>query len=304
MNLDFNTGKIATTTFGVGRRLIVGPSFSLVPARSDVQDKLKEMLRATITDLGNLEQEVSPPKEYDPSDKPGGKEYLYLPTGVQIAKVFRNLHNADNLDLDSNALRDTNRIFCYFARFTDDSSRKLIAMRRASQFKTLRKPTITIMSLMDDTVRIATDPLFRLDSDFDLLIDSNQVHILRPGGFENIGELKKQILLSVPANIAAIADEISYVDWRPIQEYAGERIRAARYLASIRAQGAAQQVGVSELMQLCRATNVDVTESNGELAVAEGHIMGFLEVLDRRRYTVELVPGSPERFRASSRESV
>jgi hypothetical protein len=32
--------------------------------------------------------------------------------------------------------------------------------------------------------------------------------------------------------------------------------------------------------------------------------MDFLEVLDRRRYQLELVKGTPERFRASSRKKI
>jgi len=32
--------------------------------------------------------------------------------------------------------------------------------------------------------------------------------------------------------------------------------------------------------------------------------MGFLEVLDRRRYELELVKGLPERYKASSRRKI
>lgn len=40
---------------------------------------------------------------------------------------------------------------------------------------------------------------------------------------------------------------------------------------------------------------------NGKITVNSGHEMGFLEVLDRRRHRLELVPDQPERFRGSSR---
>jgi len=46
---------------------------------------------------------------------------------------------------------------------------------------------------------------------------------------------------------------------------------------------------------------VQFHEANGKITVEEGHVMGFLEVLDRRLYAVELVKDSPERFRAASR---
>ncbi|MHB0971550.1 MAG: hypothetical protein ACYC9N_01885, partial [Thermoanaerobaculia bacterium] len=49
---------------------------------------------------------------------------------------------------------------------------------------------------------------------------------------------------------------------------------------------------------------VDVTDVKGKLIVRDGQIMDFLEVLDRRRYELELVKGSPERFRAASRRKL
>lgn len=52
------------------------------------------------------------------------------------------------------------------------------------------------------------------------------------------------------------------------------------------------------------ATGVGVRESKGRLIADSGHIMGFLEVLDRRRYDLEPVKGSPERFQASSRRKI
>ena len=38
--------------------------------------------------------------------------------------------------------------------------------------------------------------------------------------------------------------------------------------------------------------------------VDENHVMGFLEVLDRRRYEIELVANFPEQYRAASRSKL
>ncbi len=40
------------------------------------------------------------------------------------------------------------------------------------------------------------------------------------------------------------------------------------------------------------------------MTVSTVHVMGFLEVLDRRRYELELVGGHPERFKAGSRTPI
>ena len=57
-------------------------------------------------------------------------------------------------------------------------------------------------------------------------------------------------------------------------------------------------------MDVCKRTGVPVEEVNGQVLVREGSEMGLLEVLDRRRYELALVPEAPERFRATSREKI
>jgi hypothetical protein len=51
---------------------------------------------------------------------------------------MKGLHEAANLTINSNVLNDPSEIFCYFARFTDQSG-KLTALRRAIQFKGVLK---------------------------------------------------------------------------------------------------------------------------------------------------------------------
>lgn len=146
--------------------------------------------------------------------------------------------------------------------------------------------------------------MFKLDNDFDLLVDSQSVHILRPSGFEFAGQLQDAILNAVPKNVAALQKDLAFVDFAAVQAYAGAHPRAARYLASIRAQKVTKNIDKNALKRLCKDTGVEVKESKGKLLVGNDHIMGFLEVLDRRRYELELVKGTPERFRAASRRKL
>ena len=120
---------------------------------------------------------------------------------------------------------------------------------------------------------------------------------VRPPKASFVGRLKQAILDAVPSNVGAIAGDLPFVALEEIERYAESRPRAARYLASIRSQ---QLEGMDRhaLVELCRRTGVGVQDVNGQVAVEPGCEMGFLEVLDRRRYEVELVPEQPERFRA------
>jgi hypothetical protein len=266
---------------------------------SDVQAALREMVQAT---WDAMQEDEDGPARYEPSEKHGSTEYLYVPLQDEIASSVRQLHEAANLDIDSAALDAPDNVFCYFARLGDRKKRRLTALRRATQFKgVLRKRLIRFVT---DSLKLLDDRVFKLDSDFDFLVDSANVHILRPSGFEFAGKLQQAILDAVPENSKAIQDELPFVSFSSIEEYASKHTRAARYLASIRGQGVAKDIDKAALKSLCRRTGVDVADSKGELSVATGHEMDFLEVLDRRRYEVSLVKKKPERYRAASRRKI
>lgn len=161
-----------------------------------------------------------------------------------------------------------------------------------------------LIRFVTDALKLIEDRVFKLDSDFDLLMDSANVHILRPSGFEFAGKLQQAIVDAVPQNITAIQKDLAFVEFDAIAAYAAEHPRAARYIASIRGQGETKNIDKSALKKLCKSTSVEITEKKGKITVSAGHEMGFLEVLDRRRYELELVKGQPERFKAPSRTKI
>jgi hypothetical protein len=75
--------------------------------------------------------------------------------------------------------------------------------------------------------------VFKLDNDFDLLIDSANVHILRPSGFEFAGKLQQAILDAVPNNIKSIAKDLAFVAFDGIEAYARKHPRASLNLILI-----------------------------------------------------------------------
>ena len=105
-------------------------------------------------------------------------------------------------------------------------------------------------------------------------------------------------------NIASIAADLTYVDFTSLQAYAEQRPRAARYIASIKSQAETQNINQGRLELLCRHTGVSLDIQNGKIFVKSGCEMGFLEVLDRRRYRLELIDGQAENFKASSRSKI
>jgi len=245
--------------------------------------------------------ETEAPEKYEPSEKHGGVEYVHLSIQDELGASLRDLHQANNLAPNNSALSDPSKVFCYFARLTDAKGRRLTALRRATQFKGVLKNRL--IRLTTDALKIIEDKVFKLDTEFDLLIDSHNIHILRPSGFEFVGQLQAAVLKAVPNNVKALQKGLAFVDFEVVQTYAMKHPRAARYLASICGQES-KNIDKQALKKLCKSTGVEIKEANGKISVDESHVVGFLEVLDRRRYQIELVKDSPERYRAPSRQKL
>lgn len=301
MALDFDLNNVTCVEFGVGRE--VEPNnqqcFEVVPIDTTVQTALLEMVSNT---LDIMQDHSSSLNIYQPSEKHAGIEYLYLPLSNELAQTMKSLHEATNITINSDALNNSTEIFCYFARFTDQTGKKLTALRRAIQFKGVLKNKL--IKICDDSLKIVEDKIFKLDTDFDLLIDNTNIYMIRPSAFEFAGKLQEAILQAVPMNIASIAADITYVDFSSLQAYAEQRPRAARYIASIKSQAETKNINQNSLESLCRNTGVALTVQNGKVFVNTGHELGFLEVLDRRRYRLELIDGQAENFKASSRSKI
>jgi hypothetical protein len=300
-DLEFDLGNVSVIEFGVGRDEGNGQAFRVIPVDAGVQAALREMAQATWAEMNEDDQA---PSKYEPSEKHAGTEYLYLPLDDELAASVRELHDASALDIEASALADPTNVFCYFTRMTDQQQRRLTALRRATQFKGVLKSKNRLIRMIDDTLQVIEDTVFKLDSDFDLLIDEKNVHILRPSAFEFAGKLQQAILDAVPENITVMQKDLTFVEFNGIRTYARQHPRAARYLASIRAQAETKSIDKALLKRLCKQTGVSVAESGGKITVEPGHEMGFLEVLDRRRYEVSLVKEKPELYRAGSRRKI
>jgi hypothetical protein len=303
MTLDFDLNdrrKIKTVEFGVGVDLSDGEqAYNVVPTDGGTKDALYDMAVNTWKELQELSRD---PPEYNPAEKPSSREYVYVELDNPIVASLQEIHSANNLEVDSQALSDPAIVYCYFARLTDTQGRRLTALQRAAQFKGVLKRHF--LHVIDDSVGLVQEPLLRLDTDFDLLVDSSYVHVLRPAGLETIGRLQKFILEAVPQNVRIIRSSLKFVDFGNIETYALSHPRAARYLASIRAEDEACGVAQQFLEQQCQVMGIPVNSINGKLGIPDDRVLDFLALLDRRLYDDPLIPNSGGHYKASSRTKV
>lgn len=299
MSLEFDLTAVATVEFGIGLGTEAEEGLVLLPVDGGVQNALKEMATETWNQMQSITDD---PSRYDPSEKHSSTDYLVIPTSDDLVPRLREVHRAVNLPSSSSALSHPEKVSYYCARLKDTRGRRITAMRRATQFKgVLRSRLITLSS---DTMRMIEDKIFKLDQDFDLLIDAHTIHILRPSGFESLGGLTEAILACVPKNITSLKADLPFAVLDGVEKYALQHPRAARYLASICTSQRVSGINITALAALCKDTGVAIQNDGSNISIDGGHELGFLEVLDRRRYEVELIKGQPEKYRAASRSKL
>jgi len=174
-----------------------------------------------------------------------------------------------------------------------------MGFRRAAQFKgVLKKHLVTFIN---DALRLVEDNLFKLDTDFDFLIFDDQILIWRPSGFIFTAGMDEHIAAFAAANVAHITGEISCVNFTALGDFVAKYKLAMRLVAAIRSRNDLSSITSQRLKAECKGAGVKLITRNRKLLPEPGSEMGFLMLLDRRRYTVMLVPKQPETYEAASR---
>lgn len=299
--MNFSFDAIDTVEFGVCTRRQGNIEFLDVPVHIGTATSLKEMIGTTWEKLNDI---ADGPGLYDPANESRGLQHVFLPLDDEMAALFRDVNEADRFDPGGGVLiGQPGRVFCYFARFADDNGRRLTGMKLSKDFKGILRHRNRIARMIDNTLHLTQDNIFKLDTDFDLLVDDEEVRVLRPFAFETIGALQQAIRAAVPRNIEGLRESLDFVHFGPIGEFAETNVTAARLLAALRNKDT-QGITVEYLMSNCRNNGIVVNDIDGQITVEEDQILGFLKVLNRTRYSVELIPGQREVYDASGTRRV
>ncbi|MCO7245838.1 Kiwa anti-phage protein KwaB-like domain-containing protein [Halomonas sp. Mc5H-6] len=297
--LDFNNLDVVEFGFGMETE---NRGFVQVPVGEDVQSSLVEMVKQT---KDEMEKIGDAPSNYEPSEKYSTIEFLTLPLDDGLVENLKRFHDAVNIEEDAGAFDHMEDCFAYYTKVSDINGNRVTAVRRSTQFKTLIKKRNKLVRNVDNTLQVLGDSVFKLDNDFDFLIQNGSIYILRPSGLEFTAQLQEAVMAAVPDNIEVLAAEIDFVNFESISTYAQRHPRAARYIASIKSQSEAHNVNQDKLSDYCRRTNVNINQVDGIMHIDDSQVMGFLEVLDRRRYEIDLADdGEAEIYRAPSRNRV
>lgn len=299
--MSFNLANITRVDFFVCIDDGTSETHAQVPVDTEVQKLLAEMFKETNDkfEQKNSEGEV---EDYSPSQKYGAHDCVRCKLDSDFAEVPRGLLHLQDLPISSNAIKDLSKISYYFAKAYDTADNVIMGVRRAAQFKGVMKARL--MSVVDNTLKLVSDKTFKLDTDFDYIVIENDIKIIRPSGFEFTGHLTESVKAAAPAAATFVMSKIPFLDLDSLGKYASKHPRAARYLAAIKARNDLDQISKKLLLKYCKSADVDLVKNGQNYSPGTGYEILFLEVLDRRLFTTELIPNKKERYEAPNRRDV
>lgn len=297
MTLQIN--NLQSVQFGVCRGPISKGDAVEVPVDNSVQDLLVDMINQSAPSDDDLPKVI---RQYEPAESHADGERLALPLDDPLVTRLRTLYERNNLPIRSDAMSTPESITSYFGIFHRQNGSKLMGIRRASQFKGVLKARLC--RLLDDSLKAIPDKVFKLDADFDVLIDGTTVHILHPASFDQLAEIDEAVLAAAVAHAQELEQRCPDLGFSSLTEYISTHKRAARLIASIRRRDDLDQTAIAKFRRECQRSGIDVQLLDGKLSPAPKQELAFLEMLDRRRYVISLVNGKWERFAATGRKPV
>ncbi len=271
-----------------------------IPIDNSVRQFLYEMYEEFYNTYFGIDGE---PQQYQTSEKYGTTEKLIIPLNNEHLQSLLDLYNKNDIDITDVELGQiANFITYYFAIFRNNNGSKQIAVKRPSVFKGLLKKKL--IRFIDDTLQGIGDNVFKLDNDFDFVINQDNVEILHPISFNFIANIEDEILRSAANATRQLSEKIQFVNFDYLANFVSHSKTAAKLIASIKSRDDLESTSQEKLIEKCSRIGVNIKEENGKIVPVENHIVRFLEILDRRGYDFDITVDQPEIYVASSRKRI
>ncbi len=161
----FEIQKIKTTEFGVHTR---DKCFYTVPVDAGVQRVLRDAVASSVSGIDKIKGDW---ESYSVSEEYAGQKKLASPLSDELMMPLRSIFAMKGVEDKLGVLRDVREVDFYFAVFWDYMGRKLVGLKQATRFKSAVAERGRIARLTDSTLKFVEESVFRIDSDFDLVLD-------------------------------------------------------------------------------------------------------------------------------------
>jgi hypothetical protein len=273
--------------------------YYLIPTDARFKVLLFHMLNKTYQ---NWKEMAGVAAIYNPANKYSSVEKLILPITNPLVERIRRFYQLRNITTDARQISHIDQLFAYFCIYRTTDGKKIIAVRRAYQFKVASQQKY--LSWIDDTLHYYDKKLFKIDNDFDFIITEDEIYIFRINGFEKFAHLEEIILEKASESAERLGVIIPFLNIERLKKYASKHPRGARLIASIMARDDLAQTDERYLKAHCKDKDVEIEIIDGKIAPLRANESKLLHLLDRRRYAIRLVKHKKEIYEAGSRDQV
>lgn len=294
---EFDYSSISSIQLGVSLKT---RERYLVAVDKSVDGVFRDMLTRTGASIAGRAGDW---QEYSLSQDYGHIERVYASRSDEIFKDLSDLYDIEALDYMSNLVEHANRVDYYFVIYRDKKDRKLMGVRRAAQLKTTLAARNRLVQLIDDTMVLVENPVFRLDIDFDGIIGKMNIFFSNFLAMEYIANITNKVAKAAEQKIPVLAEKVAFLDFSGFAADIAKHPRTARLLVAISNRPNLDMYDRDEILRQAAAQGVSFT-NKGEPVLkcrsADKHKL--LEVLDDRRWISRNATDGAIPYRASSRQ--
>lgn len=295
--IDLQT--VTAQNFGVKMRS--DASLHFIPTDGGTKAVLRDVLNSTVGAFNAIDGDW---QAYDISEDYGEPRRIFAARDAEhfddVSAIFDigALNDLANLD---DQIRD---IDYYFCEFRDAANAKIVGVKKAVQFKTTLAARNKLARLVNDTLQIIEENVVKIDPLFDALITEQNIFILKPRAVEYIADMVTHVAGAATEKVRHIHDSIAFLDLSRIEEKISSHPKMARMAASIAARDDLAEFQQDKIVALATQHGVVFKEIDGRLQCRVSDEAKLLEILDARRYHLDLANDGGDPYRASARQRV
>lgn len=295
--IDLQT--VTAQNFGVKMRS--DASLHFIPTDGGTRAVLADVLSATVGAFNRIEGDW---QAYDISEDYGEARRIFAPRDAEhfgdVSAIFDigALNDLANLD------EHIHDIDYYFCEFRDAANTKIVGVKKAAQFKTTLAARNKLARLVNDTLQMIEENVVKIDPLFDALITDQHIFILKPRAIEYIADMVTHVAGAATEKVRHIHDHITFLDLSRIEAKIASHPKMARMAASIAARDDLGEFQQEKIVSLATQHGVVFKEVDGRLQCRVADEAKLLEILDARRYHLDLANDGGDPYRASARQRV
>lgn len=297
---EFDLQSIQGVNFAVALRSNSNRYF--VPTDAAIKGALKDVLRTTVAAFEQLDGDWEP---HDISEDYGERRRVYAPRDTDYLTDLSAIFDAGDLDDLANAHEHVRDIDYYFGIFHDNQDRKAVGIKKGTQLKGTLGARNKLMRLAgDDTLKMIEDDVLKLDHEFDAIITDGQVLMLKVRSVEYLANIVAHVAGAAAHKLQQIQDTLAFLDFSRIQADIAKHPRMARMAASIAVRNDLAQIRQDRVQELAAHHGLVLKDVGGRLQCRRQDEASLLEILDARRYQLDLTATGPVPYRATGRQKV